>query len=148
MAAQITVPKGFKSDFDLVCDRLSATPEEIEDIRQKVRADFEDWGRVVQRMAAIWRYVDRVWASFLGGVGVLPSREQCETCIRAMAWMPADPILFDRLEHIELVELCGQIDGAILGPIPYEEAPHFSTMRDMMEYRALEARMRAELTAT
>jgi hypothetical protein len=143
MAEPIRVPAGFKEQFDLVCERLGATPHEIEDIRQKVRADFDDWGVAVQRMAAIWRFVDRVWAPSLG-IGVLPSAEQCETMIRAMRWTPADPLLFERLQLLEIVELCGQIEGSIPSDIQHEQA-YFGSMPEIWAYRAREAGMRAAL---
>jgi hypothetical protein len=111
MVAPINVPAGFVQDFDLYCDRSRLTDWEKGKLRDQVRADFEAWGPVIQRTAAIYRFVDETWGGILRYVDFPPAR-YAEGFLAGLGWFPADPEMFERCGPMLIFGVCLDVAAA------------------------------------
>ncbi|SAK98494.1 hypothetical protein AWB80_07535 [Caballeronia pedi] len=107
----IRVPPGFLQDFDLYCARSGVTEWEKGKLRDQVRADFAAWGPVIQRTAAIYRFIDDRWRSTLRYRDFPPVR-YAEGLLASMGWFPADPDLFMKCGPMIIFGLCMDVAAA------------------------------------
>lgn len=110
MTDPISVPNGFKDDFDLVCDRAGMDWRDKNEYRDMVRLDFAVLGAHIQEQAAIYRYCDSVY-----GVGVLPTPAQCEAFLARKGRYPEDGTIFRRWGIMLLARECAIVAGALQG---------------------------------
>jgi hypothetical protein len=89
MAAPITVPAGFKTDFDYVAEQLKLKSDEVARLKNDVRSDFATHGRWIQHTAAVYRFAYAVWgklptleqaAQYLGDLTATPIMENLSRC--------------------------------------------------------------------
>lgn len=111
MNSPITVPAGFVADYDLYCDRSRMTDWEKGKLRDQVRADFAAWGPVIQRTAAIYRFVDERWAPFMRYTDFPPAR-YAEGFLAGLGWFPADPEMFERCGPMLIFGICMDVAAA------------------------------------
>lgn len=111
MVAPINVPAGFKDDFELYCTRLGLTEWEKGKLRDQVRADFGCWGPVIQRTAAIYRFVDERWRATLNYVDFPPVR-YAEGFLASHGWFPADPEMFTKCGPMLIFGVCLDVAAA------------------------------------
>lgn len=74
-------------------------------LRDKVRADFAEWGPVISRTAAIYRFVDDCWRSTVRYVDFPPVR-YAEGFLAGLGWFPADPEMFERCGQLLIFGIC------------------------------------------
>jgi hypothetical protein len=111
MTAAITVPAGFRDDFELYCARSRMTEWEKEGVRDKVRADFAAWGPVITRTAAIYRFIDERWRATLHYVDFPPVR-YAEGFLASHGWFPEDPEMFTKCGQLLIFGLCMDVAAA------------------------------------
>lgn len=107
MTKAIRVPKGFVQDFKFYAERAGLEPDEVEYMRDAVRANFDETGRWVQVMAACYRFIDKTWG------GKKPTSDQCRDFLAARGWHPEDESIFKRWGIMLQVRLCAEVAGAI-----------------------------------
>lgn len=107
MTNKITVPKGFRDDFNFYCAKAGLHDNEIETMRNQVREDFNTWGKWVTEGAICYRLIDSEWG------GVKPSAEQCKAFLVAHGIHIKDETLFGRLGIMLQVKMCAKAAGLI-----------------------------------
>lgn len=99
MAEPISVPEGFREAFVYFCQRAGYDQRETNELREKIRADFETSGKWVLHCVDVYRFMDETWPKG-------PRPDLCEGYLAALGWYPEDPDYFKKCGLFLQVEMC------------------------------------------
>ena len=97
----INVSKEFLKDFNDYCEWMQFTEEEVNDMRDCIRAHFESSGPWLQKQMLVKRWAEENWNH-------LPSLDEVKI---ELTRMQVDASMFEKLGYMILLDLCYELSN-------------------------------------